>query len=58
MELVSLLFDLPNSRGQQILSSVMAENEDFYNSGKIKKVHEFIQQPFAEKIKVDLHEIY
>jgi len=53
IELVSLLFDLSNSRGQQMLSSTMLKNDDFYNSGKIKNVHDFVQQHYAEKIKVE-----
>ncbi|MEA3478654.1 MAG: AraC family transcriptional regulator, partial [Bacteroidota bacterium] len=29
-----------------------SKNEDFYNSGEIKKIHDFIQQNFGNRIKV------
>ena len=52
IELINLLFDLASSRNQVILSTSSSGNEDFYNSEKIKKIHEFIQQNFGNSIKV------
>ena len=50
LELVSILHDLANSRKQQLLSSYTATNKDFENSGKIKKVYEYIQENYHKKI--------
>ena len=59
IELINLLFDLASSRNQIILSASSSKNEDFYNSGEIKKVHDFIQQNFGNRIKVkDMAEMF
>ena len=52
IELINLLFDLASSRNQIILSASSSKNEDFYNNGEIKNVHDFILQNFANGIKV------
>ena len=52
IELINILFDLASSRNQIILSTSSSGNEDFYNSGEIKKVQDFILQNFANGIKV------
>ena len=52
IELLGLLNELANSSGQIILSSLNEQEEDFYNSEKIKTVLHFIQQNYMQKIKV------
>ena len=53
IDLLSLLNDLSNTESQQLLSTIYVEDDDFYNSDKIKKVHEFIQLNFRRKIKLN-----
>ncbi|WP_299580312.1 AraC family transcriptional regulator [uncultured Sunxiuqinia sp.] len=53
LELLSLLFDLSNSRNQQMLSSTSAKKEDFFNHEKMKLVFEFVQKNYMRKIKVE-----
>lgn len=50
LELVSILFDLANSRNQILLSTYTVERESFENSDKIKKVYEFIQDNYHRKM--------
>ncbi|AOW22118.1 AraC family transcriptional regulator [Urechidicola croceus] len=54
IELLSLLNDLATSRNQRLLSSnsINSNNDDFYNSEKIKLVYEYIRDNFETKIKV------
>ncbi len=53
IELLSLLYDLSNTRNQRLLSSTQPRDDDFYNSGKIKKAYEYIQLNFRNKIKLE-----
>lgn len=53
IDLTNILFDLACSRNQVILSKGAIKNEDFHNSDKIRKVYEYIQQNFSNKIKVE-----
>ncbi|MBN2348355.1 MAG: helix-turn-helix domain-containing protein [Bacteroidales bacterium] len=53
IDLTNILFDLACSRNQIILSTNTFKNEDFYNSDKIKKVYEYVQQNYSNKIKVE-----
>ncbi len=53
IDLTNILFDLACSRKQIILSTGAIKNEDFYNSNKIKKVYEYVQQNYENKIKVE-----
>lgn len=53
IELFLLLYDLSSSRNQQLLSTVQIRYDDFYNSDKIKRVYEYIENHFHEKIKIE-----
>ncbi|WP_163716532.1 AraC family transcriptional regulator [Mangrovibacterium lignilyticum] len=52
IELIELLHELGNSPDQLILSSLNDQDEDFYNSEKIKTVLLYVQQNYMHKIKV------
>jgi len=53
LEFISILHDLSISRNQQLLSTSFVNYNDFQNSDKIKKVHEFVQDNFQRKISLD-----
>lgn len=50
LELISILYDLANSRNQRLLSTYTANRENFENSDNIKTVYEYVQENFGEKI--------
>ncbi|AVR44600.1 AraC family transcriptional regulator [Christiangramia fulva] len=50
LELISILYDLANSRNQRLLSTYVFENKDFENSDKIKKIYEYVQKNYQNKI--------
>jgi len=50
LELLSILFDLANSRNQKLLSIYTAGKENFENSDKIKTVYDYVQMNFHKKI--------
>jgi len=50
LELISILHDLANSRKQHLLSSYTSDNKNFENSDKIKKIYEYIQENYQNKI--------
>lgn len=50
LEFISILDYLAKSENQTMLSNSSAENEDFHNSDKIKKVYEYIQENFTRTI--------
>lgn len=50
LELISILHDLANSRNQRLLSTYISQNKNFENSGKIKKIYEYVQENFNRKI--------
>ena len=50
LELISILYDLANSRNQKILSSYNSSKSKFENSEKLAKVYNFIQANFHNKI--------
>ncbi|MEM9141387.1 MAG: AraC family transcriptional regulator [Bacteroidota bacterium] len=50
LELLSILYDLANSRNQRLLSSSTIHLENFENSDKIKQLYEFIQENYASRI--------
>ncbi|WP_430908477.1 helix-turn-helix domain-containing protein [Maribacter sp. 2-571] len=50
MELLSILFDLANSRNQRLLSTSTIHLENFENSEKIKTLYDFVQENYASKI--------
>lgn len=50
LELLSILYDLANSRNQRLLSTSTIHLENFENSDKIKQLYEYIQENYASKI--------
>lgn len=50
LEFISLMYELSNSENQRLLSTYTSENEDFENSDRIKKVHEYIYDNYGKKI--------
>ena len=50
LELMSILYDLANSRNQKLLSTYTANRENFENSDNIKTVYEYVQENFSNKI--------
>ena len=53
IELISVLHILSVSEHQKLLCPVPVNNSDFDNSDQIKKVYEYIEQNYQEKIKVE-----
>ncbi len=53
IDFLNILYDLSNARNQQILSSLQAKHNCFYNSEKIKKTYEYIQNNFRDRIKLE-----
>jgi len=49
-ELLSVLYDLANSRNQRLLSTSTIQLENFENSKKIKLLYDYIQENYASKI--------
>jgi len=50
LEFISILHDLSISENQKLLSTSVSNFNDYENSDKIKKVHEFVQNNFQRKI--------
>ena len=50
LELVSILYDLANSRDQRLLSTYTVSRDNFENSDNIKTVYEFVQENYHRKI--------
>lgn len=50
LELISILHDLANSRNQRLLSTNTTRNNDFENSDKIKKIYQYVQENYQNKI--------
>ncbi len=48
-ELLSILYDLANSRNQRLLSTTTIQLEDFENSKKIKLLYDYVQDNYAKK---------
>lgn len=53
VKLFTILHDLSHTENQRILSSTQPGDDDFYNSGKIKKAYEYIRNHFRNKIKLE-----
>ena len=53
LELISILHDLANSRNQQLLSTYISENKNFENSDKIKKIYEYVQNNYQNKMSLN-----
>jgi AraC-like DNA-binding protein len=50
LELISILYDLANSRNQRLLSTYTANRENFENSDNIKAVYEYVQENYGKKV--------
>lgn len=50
LELLSILYDLANSRNQRLLSTFTIQLENFENSDKIKLLYNYIQKNYASKM--------
>lgn len=53
LELISILFDLSNSRNQRLLSTYTVDAETFEDSDKMKLVYDFVQKNFSNKISLE-----
>lgn len=53
MELLSLLYDLSRSRNQRLLSTSKIHLENFENSDQLKKLYDFVQENYTNKITLD-----
>lgn len=53
LDFISILQDMATSRHQRLLSTYIAEEENFENSDKIKKIYEYVQQNFHRKITLE-----
>ena len=53
LTLISILYDLSVSRNQKILSNSLPDRDDFENSSRIKKVHQYIQENYQKKISLE-----
>ena len=50
LEIMSILFDLANSRNQKLLSTYTNNRDSFENSDKIKRIYEYVQENYDQKI--------
>ncbi|MGS2763543.1 helix-turn-helix domain-containing protein [Sinomicrobium sp. M5D2P9] len=53
LELISILHDLATSRRQRLLSSSTSNFQNFENSDKIKRVYEYVQKHYTQKISLN-----
>jgi AraC-like DNA-binding protein len=53
LEIISILYDLANSRNQRLLSTFTIDKETFEDYDKMKLVYEYVQNNFADKITLD-----
>ena len=53
LELLSILYDLANSRNQRLLSTTTIYMESFENSDKLKLLYDFVQENYASRITLD-----
>jgi len=53
LEIISLLYDLANSRNQRLLSTYTVDYDTFDDYDKMKLVYEYVQKNFSEKITLD-----
>ena len=53
LNFISILYDLAVSRNQKILSSSVAERDDYENSSRIKLVHQYVQDNYDKKISLE-----
>jgi AraC-like DNA-binding protein len=53
LEIISILYDLANSRNQRLLSTFTVDHDTFDDYDKMKIVYEYVQKNFAEKITLE-----
>lgn len=53
LEIVSILYDLANSRNQRLLSTFTIDHDTFEDYDKMKLVYEYVQKNFSEKISLE-----
>lgn len=53
LEIISLLYDMANSRNQRLLSTFTVDYDTFDEYDKMKLIYEFVQQNFSEKITLE-----
>ena len=53
LEIISILYDLANSRNQRLLSTFTVENDTFEEYDKMKLIYDYIQKNFAEKLSLE-----
>ncbi|WP_369765451.1 AraC family transcriptional regulator [Flavobacterium sp. WC2429] len=53
LEIISILYDLANSRNQRLLSTFTVDHDTFEDYDKMKLVYEYVQKNFADKITLD-----
>ncbi|MDI1255603.1 MAG: AraC family transcriptional regulator [Flavobacterium sp.] len=53
LEIISILYDLANSRNQRLLSTYTVDYDTFDDYDKMKLVYEFVQKHFSEKITLE-----
>jgi AraC-like DNA-binding protein len=53
LEIVSILYDLANSRNQRLLSTFTVDHDTFEDYDKMKLVYEYVQKNFTEKITLE-----
>lgn len=53
LEIISILYDLANSRNQRLLSSYTVDYDTFEDYDKMKLIYEFVQKKFADKITLE-----
>lgn len=53
LEIVSILYDLANSRNQRLLSTFTVDHDTFEDYDKMKIIYEYVQKNFSEKITLE-----
>jgi len=53
LEIISILYDLANSRNQRLLSTYTVDYDTFDDYDKMKLVYEYVQKNFAEKLTLE-----
>lgn len=53
LEIISILYDMANSRNQRLLSTYTVDYDTFEEFDKMKLVYEYVQKRFSEKLTLD-----
>ncbi|GEP50923.1 AraC family transcriptional regulator [Flavobacterium noncentrifugens] len=54
LEIISVLYDLANSRNQRLLSTFTVDADTFEEYDKMKLIYEFVQKNFSEKLTLEM----